>query len=87
MYRHLEEKNLSNSRIFSTCPHDTVNFGPLTAEINWPIWDTTANFNGFHVLASLLHRRRSPQANQTLQDVWPSHGLIHCIYILRAVAT
>ena len=42
-----------------------VNFGPLAAEICWRVWGTTANFNGFRVLASLLQRRRSLEANQT----------------------
>jgi len=32
-----------------------VNFGLLTAEICWRVWGTPANFNGFHVLAALLH--------------------------------
>jgi len=32
-----------------------VNFGPLAAEIGSGVWGTTANFNGFHVLAALLH--------------------------------
>ena len=40
-----------------------------------------ANFNGFRVLASLLHRRRSTEVNQTLHDVWPSHRLVHYMYI------
>jgi len=35
------------------------NFGSLTAEISWRVWGTWANFNGFRVLTSLLHRRRS----------------------------
>jgi len=38
------------------------------------------NFKGFRVLASLLQRRRSPEANQTLHDVWSSPGLLHYIY-------
>jgi len=37
---------------------------------------TAANFNGFRVLASLLHRRRSTEVNQSLHDVWPSPGLV-----------
>ena len=41
-------KNLLNS---NTCPHNMVNFGLLTAEICWRVWDTPANFNGFRVLA------------------------------------
>ena len=36
---------------------------------------------GFCVLASLLQRRRSTEANQTLHGVWPSRGLLHYIYI------
>jgi len=32
-----------------------VNFGPLAAEICLPVWGTPANFNGFRVLAALLH--------------------------------
>ena len=32
-----------------------VNFGLLTAEICWRLWDTPSNFNGFRVLAALLH--------------------------------
>ena len=32
-----------------------VNFGPLAAEIFSLVWGTPGNFNGFHVLAALLH--------------------------------
>jgi len=32
-----------------------VNFGPLAAEICWRVWGTPTNFNGFRVLAALLH--------------------------------
>jgi len=32
-----------------------VNFGPLAAEIVSLVWGTTCNFNGFRVLAALLH--------------------------------
>ena len=49
-------KTFLNSNISSACPHNMVNFGPLTAEIGWRVWGThAANFNGFRVLASLLH--------------------------------
>jgi len=40
-----------NSNIFSTCPHNMVNLGLLTAEISSRVWGTPANFNGFRVLA------------------------------------
>jgi len=43
-------KNLLNSSICYTCPHNMVNFGPLTAEIGWRAWSTLANFNGFCAL-------------------------------------
>jgi len=58
-----------------------ANVCQLTAEIGLPVWDTPVNFNRFRVLASSLQRRRSPEANQTLHDVWPSPGLVHYIYI------
>jgi len=58
-----------------------ANFGPLTAEIGSGVWGTPANSNGFRDLPSLLQRRRSPEVNQTLHDVWPSPGLVHYIYI------
>jgi len=49
------EKNLLNSNTSSTCPDNMVNFSLLTAEICWQVWGTPSNFNGFHVLAALLH--------------------------------
>jgi len=45
-----QQKNIS-----STCPHNMVNFGPLAAEIVSLVWGTPGNFNGFRVLATLLH--------------------------------
>ena len=36
-----------------------VNFGPLTAEIGSGVWGTPTNFNGFWVLAALLHTSSS----------------------------
>jgi len=67
-------------------PHNMVNVGPLTAEICWRVGCTPANFNGFRVFVSLLHRRRSMEVNRTLHDVWPSPGLVHCILIWEALA-
>jgi len=51
-----------------------VNFSVLAAEIVSLVWDTPANFNGSRVLASLLQRCRSTEANQTLHNVWPLPG-------------
>jgi len=45
---------LSSSMSFRS-PHNMVNFGPLTAEIGSGAWGTPVNFNGFRVLAALLH--------------------------------
>ena len=39
-------------------PHNMVNFGPLAAEIDPVVCGTHANFNGFRVLAVLLHGTR-----------------------------
>jgi len=44
-----------------------VNFGPLAAEIDPVVWDTPANFNGFRVLAALLHGSQVLGVSQTLR--------------------
>jgi len=56
--------------------------GPtITSDIGWRVWRTPANFDWFRILASLLQLRHSPDTNQTLRDVWPSHALVlHCIH-------
>jgi len=43
MYRQ-SKKNLLNSSTSSTCPHNIVNFGPLTDENGFLVWCTPANF-------------------------------------------
>jgi len=48
-------KKLLSSNISSTCLHNMVNFGLLEAEILSGVWGTPATFNGFRVLAALLH--------------------------------
>jgi len=67
-------------------PHVLANVGSLTTEIGLPVWGTSANFNRSRVLASLLQRCRSPEANQTLHDVWPCPGLLRYIYISGVLA-
>jgi len=62
-----QKKNLSNSNTFSTCPDNMLNFGPLAAEISSGVWGTPANFNGFHVLAALLHGTLVVGISQTLR--------------------
>jgi len=51
--------------ISSRCSHNIVNFGLLTAEIGSVVWGTPANFNGFHVLAALLHGSQVVGVSQT----------------------
>jgi len=61
------EKLLSSS-MSSRRPHNMVNIGPLTAEIGWRVWGTPANFNGFCVLAALLHGTLVLGVSQTLRS-------------------
>jgi len=51
----------------STCLHNMVNFGPLAADIGLPVWGTPTNFNGFCVLAALLHGSQVVSVSQTLR--------------------
>jgi len=83
MYRQ-KQKRLVKHNVSSTCRHNMVNLGQLTAEIGWRVWSTPANFNGFCILASLLHRRCSMEVNQTLHDVLAAPALVHYVYILGA---
>ena len=61
------EKNLLTSNMSFRCPHNMANIGPLTAEIGPVVWGTAANFNGFHVLAALLHGSQVVSVSQTLR--------------------
>jgi len=63
-YRQSEKKLLSNN-ISSRCSHNMVNFGLLAAEIGPVVWGTPVNFNGFHVLAALLHGSQVVGISQT----------------------
>ena len=44
-----------------------VNFGLLAAEIRPVVWGTLGNFNGFRVLAALLHGTLVVGVSQTLR--------------------
>jgi len=61
------KKNLLSCNISSTCSHNLVNLGPLAAEIGPVVWGTPANFNGFRVLAALLHVTSVLGVSQTLR--------------------
>jgi len=60
-------KKLLSSNISSTCPYNMVNFGPLAADIVSLVWGTPANFNGFRILAALLHGTLVVGVSQTLR--------------------
>ena len=51
----------------SRCPHNMVNFGQLAAEIGPVVWGTPGNFNGFRVLAALMHGSQVVDVSQTLR--------------------
>jgi len=59
------KKTLKSSNISSRCPHNMVNFRPLAA-YSPVVWGTPANFNGFRVLAALLHGSHVVGVSQTL---------------------
>jgi len=42
-----------------------ANFGPLADESGLPVWGTPANFNGFRVLAALMHGSQVVGVSQT----------------------
>jgi len=44
-----------------------VNFGPVTAEIDWRIWGTPSYFNRYRVLTALLHGSQVVGVSQTLR--------------------
>jgi len=50
-----------------TCPCNMANFGLLAAEIVWLVWAPQPNFNGFLVLAALLHGTLVVGVRQTLR--------------------
>ena len=65
-----------------------VNFGPQTAEIGSGVWGTPANFNGFRVLAALLHGTLSKYKERPPSEVgrrtWKISG---CRYTPRSAVS
>jgi len=66
-YRQSEKNLVKQIYISPTCPHNMANFDPLAAEICWRVSGTPANFNGFRILAALLHGIPVLGVSQTLQ--------------------
>jgi len=73
-------KNLWNSSVLPM----PAQYGKLRPTNGWDWFGSLGHpskFRWFCVLPSLLQRRRLPEANQTLHDLWPSPVLVHYIYI------
>jgi len=64
---HIDNRKKLVKQQSSTHPHKMVNFDPLAAEIAPVVWGTPANFNGFRVLAALLHGSQVVSVSQTLR--------------------
>jgi len=62
-----QKKKLVKHQYLPISPHNMVNFGPIAAEIDPVVWGTPANFNGFRVLAALLHGTRVLGVSHTLR--------------------
>ena len=61
-------KKRVKQQYLSTRPRNMSNFGgQLTAEIGSGVWGTPVNFNGFRVLAALLHGTLVVGVSQTLR--------------------
>jgi len=60
-------KAQKSSNTSSTCLDNMVNFSPLAAEIDPVVWGTPENFNGFRVLAALLHGAPAVGVSQSLR--------------------
>ena len=65
MYRQ-SEKKLVKQQYLPYMSHNLLNFGPLAAEIISLVWGTPVNFNGFRVVAALLHGTLVVGVSQTL---------------------
>jgi len=61
------KKIVKQQYVVHKSPQNMVHFGLLAAEIGLPVWGTPANFNGFRVLAALLHGSQVVSFSQTLR--------------------
>jgi len=60
-------ENVLSSNMSSRRSHNVLYIGPLAAEIGPVVWGTPATFNGFCVLAALLHGSQVVSISQTLR--------------------
>ena len=56
-------KKVLSSNISSTCPHNMVNFGLLTAEIRWRVWGTPCKFQWLSCLGSITARHSTDSSS------------------------
>ena len=75
------KQNLFSSNMSSTCTHNMVNLGPLTAEIGSGVWGIQQISTGFASCHRYCSDVELPEANQTFHDVGPSPGLVHYIHL------
>ena len=61
------KKNLLSSNTSSTCPHNVANFGPLMAEISWPVWGNPCKYQLVSHLGSDTARHLVVGVSQTLR--------------------
>jgi len=60
MYQYQQSgKYFLNSNISSTCAHNMVNFGPLTAKIGLGVWGTVSKFQRVSRLGSVTAQHSS----------------------------
>jgi len=71
MYRQSEKKILLSSNTSSTCPHNMVHFGLLTAKIGSGVWVPRQITTGFVSYSSVTARDTTPWVKKGYH---PNHG-------------
>jgi len=85
----IRKKNLLNSNVSPTSPHNMVNFGPLMAEICWWVWSTSSKFQRVLRLGSVTARHSSSGRQSKFVALSTdatyirkgSHHVGHCIHV------
>ena len=64
-YQQSEKKLVKQQYLLHMCPQYSELRPTIAAEIFWRVWGTPANFNGFRLLAALLHGTLVVRVSQT----------------------
>jgi len=64
----MAEPDWSRAEVVEHGYYSSTNFGPLAANVGPVVWGTPVNFNGFRVLAALLHGTPVVGVSQTLRN-------------------